>query len=122
MELHSVVLEFIIHPDRWSWVTLTSSTGMQTQDSIMYDMLSLTNSTLLTGDMILLCVGSCLRCLSRRRSPMWDVVYEYIETTTYRSDVQAFILVLVTQMYLQLVKDKMMLWLHVLVERRERSC
>jgi hypothetical protein len=46
----------------------------------------------------------------------------YIETTTYRSDVQAIILVLVTQMYVQLVKYNMRLWLNVLVERCERSC
>jgi hypothetical protein len=34
----------------------------------------------------------------------------YIQTTTYCSDIQAFIVVLVTQMYLQLVEDNMMLW------------
>jgi hypothetical protein len=36
MKLHFEVLEFIIYPDRWSWVTLTSSTGLQTQDIIQH--------------------------------------------------------------------------------------
>jgi hypothetical protein len=29
----------------------------------------------------------------RKYLTLWDVVYVYIETTTYRSDIQAFILV-----------------------------
>jgi hypothetical protein len=38
-------------------------------------------------------------CMSRKpmmnfeEYALWDVVYVYIETTTYRSDIQAFILV-----------------------------
>jgi hypothetical protein len=54
---------------------------------------------------------------------LWGVVYVYIETTTYCSDSQAFIVVIVTQRYLQLVEDNMMLWevvvqdTHVLARR-----
>jgi hypothetical protein len=59
----------------WIFRTMISH---QRRQKIIYDILSLTNSTLLTADMILLCTQRCLYLIHEFHSPLHRKIYFYI--------------------------------------------